>query len=282
MKEFKYAKNFRGVARFLHSMFPDLSNVLRWAGMNYSGVEYVSVAVLYGFTVGSWSTGITLVGLMITGLLDLTNLLISFGAGFTLFWIVFFLKMRAPYVKAKSRSKSFDKNLGFAIRELYVMVNAGQTLFKAVSKVAFANYGEVSEEFRKYVYDLQSGKSELDALEDMSDRVSSEQFRKLLWQLINSLKEGADISQTLKGMVESIERSKRNAIEEFGSRLTSFSLMYLILAIVLPTLGMTVVIILSSLLGRPSLARIFYAIPVYICLVNVFFVIPVKELRPYV
>ncbi len=277
-----YARNFKGLAKLLSSMFPRLSPTLKWAGIKQSVLDYTSLAILISASFSAFYTTSALITLFFLNILNPYNFLFSLATGFLIFWLAFILKMRQPYFLANKRSKDFDKNIAFAIREIYVRVNSGQTLFNAISRVGFGDYGEISEEFKKYVHKLETGKSELEALEELAGRIASEDFRRLLWQLINSLKEGSDVSKTLRSMVQNIERSKKIRIEQFSSKLTPLSVMYLLSAIILPALGMTLMIILSSLMGNDSLTKIFYLIPVYLVVINTFFLTAIRKVRPHV
>jgi hypothetical protein len=66
---------------------------------------------------------------------------------------------------------------------------------------------------------------------------------------VNSLKSGADIGNTIKQIVDNLAEEQRVAIKKYGSQLNPLTLMYMIFAVIFPTLGITFLLVLSSFVG---------------------------------
>jgi len=80
----------------------------------------------------------------------------------------------------------------------------------------------------------------------MSDRNPSRYLRKALWQIVNGMNAGADTSNVLQETVKSMIREQKLAITSYGSQLRILSLMYMMIGVIMPALGVTLLIILFT------------------------------------
>jgi pilus assembly protein TadC len=74
-------------------------------------------------------------------------------------------------------------------------------------------------------------------------------FRRIMWQMVNALKSGADIGDTIKQIVDTLSEEQRIAIKKYGAQLNPLALMYMIFAVIFPTLGITFLLVVSSFIG---------------------------------
>jgi pilus assembly protein TadC len=105
-------------------------------------------------------------------------------------------------------------------------------------------------------------------------------FRRVIWQLTNAIRTGADLSDTLDAIVDNLANEQKVAIRKYGSQLNPLSMMYMMLAVILPSLGITFLVLLSTFSGFAVSEMIFWFI---LCILIVFqfsFVGLVKSRRP--
>ena len=112
--------------------------------------------------------------------------------------------------------------------------------------IANGNFGIVSKEFKKAVESINTGSLEEDALESLASNNPSMFFRRAIWQIVNGLKAGADISDVLSALIDSLMKEQRNQIRQYGNKLRLLSLAYMMLGVIIPALGLTFLIILAS------------------------------------
>ena len=87
------------------------------------------------------------------------------------------------------------------------------------------------------------------ALEELARDNPSLHFRRIMWQIVNSLNSGADIGSTVKEIVDNIVAEQRTAIKKYGSELNPLALFYMILVVIFPTLGIIFLLVLFSFVG---------------------------------
>jgi pilus assembly protein TadC len=105
-------------------------------------------------------------------------------------------------------------------------------------------------------------------------------FHRALWQISNGLKSGSDIGTVLKSVVENIAQEQRIAIKKYGSQLNPLTLVYMMVAVILPSLGITFLIVMSSFSGFAVSERMFIAILGMLALFQFMFIGVIKSRRP--
>lgn len=175
--------------------------------------------------------------------------------------------------------RKLEENLLFAMRHLLIEVRSGISLFEAMVGVS-SGYGEVSSEFKKIVKEINAGKDQTEALNNAAKRNPSLYFRRGLWQLVNAIRGGADIGETLEAITDNFAKKESTEIKEYGQQLNPFTMIYMIVGVILPSLGITFLIILSSFLGINIPKLIFPAILIGLALFQFFFLGFIKTKRP--
>jgi len=188
---------------------------------------------------------------------------------------------KRPSVQAKKRTRQLEKELPYALRHILIEVDAGISLYQAMVSVS-DGYGEASNEFKKIVNEINAGTSEVAALENAILRNPSQEYRRALWQIINALKSGTDVSTTLENLVDSIMEKQILSVEEYGKELNPYTLMYMMVAVIMPSLGVTFIMILSTFTGMNLGNNVFYGILIGLVLFQLMFINLVKSKRPAV
>lgn len=269
---------FLPVAERISFLFPDIEQKLIQARMDVEPVRHLAEAVAAG--VGTALLfGIVFLVLGRSGGGGLLQL--SVIATPTAGVLGFLLYAKIPDMRARRRVKKLEKDLPYALRHLLIEIEAGMNLYEAMVSIS-EGYGEASREFRHVVKDINAGVSEMEALERAVIRNPSLQFRRAVWQMINTLKAGSDLGSTLSSLVDAIMEQQMLAVREYGQELNPYILFYLIGAIVAPSLGVSFLIIFSTFTGGNVSKSLFYAILAALVVFQVIFLQVVRVKRPQV
>jgi len=269
----KMIELFLPVANQLESFFPNLKKDLIQAEIeDISAVRYLADSLFKAAGASIMlSATVAVLGWWKYALLALP--VIFFFGVFTL--------AKRPKIKAKKRTRELEKDLPYALRHILIEVEAGVTLYQAMVSVT-EGYGEASKEFRRIVNEISAGTSEIEALENAILRNPSKEFRRGLWQIINSLKSGADVSTTLRSLVDTLMENQILEVRKYGKELNPYTLMYMLIAIILPSLGVTFLMIISTFTGISLPPEMFYGILIGLVLFQLMFINIVKSKRPLV
>ena len=151
-----------------------------------------------------------------------------------------------PKIKILRKVRDLESNLIFALRTLLIEIKSGISLFDSIRLIANGNFGTVSREFKRAVEEIETGRFQEDVFEELATNNPSLFFRRALWQLVNGLKAGADVSQVLDALVDTLSKEQSNQVRRYGSSLRLLSLMYMMLGVIVPALGLTFLVVLSS------------------------------------
>ena len=166
----------------------------------------------------------------------------------------------------------------FAGRFLLVKVNAGRPLLNALMEGS-QSYGVSSKYFKEIVEDINLGTPLENALENAVKYSPSDKFRRILFQINTALKVGIDVSIPLTNALEEITNEQLTEIQRYGKKLNSLALFYMLLAIVLPSIGMAIFVVVGGLLGLPIDRNIFMVVIGVLVLVQLLFISIFKSTR---
>ena len=284
-KALKFARKFYGIGRSLTKLFPSLTYELKQARIRLRPREYIALAI---FTSLFYLVMILLLTLALAFLAPpgqlLSYLLIMVPMSFVVSFCVFFYIIIYPKLILTRKIRSIERDLLYALRHLLIQVRSGVSLFNALVSVSTGEYGLISEEFETAVKEINAGVSEIEALENMAWRNPSLYFRRVIWQLVNGMRAGSDIAVTLSEIVNALAADQRIEIRRYGAQLNPMALMYLMTAVIIPTLGITFLMILSSFFAiiQFPLDIILYLILVFLVIFQFMFIGIVKVRRPTV
>ncbi len=240
----RISTNFFGMGIKLSKFFPYLKLELHQAELSYNEKEYSAIVVTMGIIYA-------IIGFIIGFLLGFrffpeTFILIGLGGGILLGVFVMIQVAFYPKVKGKQKIREIERNLIFALRTMTIEIKSGVSLFDSLNIIAEGSYGALSTEFKKAVKEIQTGTMEEIALEKIARYNPSLFFRRSIWQIINGMKAGADVSNVMEELVQTMIREEKLQITKYGNSMKLLSLMYMMLGVIVPSLGITFLIILSS------------------------------------
>ncbi len=279
----KGSKVFVGVGSVLLHVFPSMKRIVDQAGIKddyaYDAREYLAVVFFVSAFVFIISGGL-MTFLLVAGDAELP--ILGPVVGTVMGVGAFFSLMFYPVTIVNARVKYIERNLLFSVRSLLIQIRSGVPLFYAMGSIAVGNYGEVSTEFKKVVEKVNSGVPTKEALEELANRNPSNYFRRVLWQIVNSMNSGSDVGNNLQELLKSLAKEQLVEISRYKSILNPLAMMYMMVAVIAPSLGITMLIILSFFPGMEALAdeRVFWGLLGFTILMQFIFMGIIKAKRP--
>ena len=246
----KAANKLNFITSLIETIYPSIEDSLRTADLGIKKNEYISLVFLNAF---SWLiiSGVFLFSLIVA--LEARTIeaaaYFSIGLGFFLFFIMLLVTLRYPAIASGKDAEKIEGNLIFALKDLLLKVSAGTQLYDAFVSIANSDYGEVSKQFERVAKQVQSGRPIDKALENMALKTSSEYMKRTVWQLVNVLKSGSNIKTALKIVISEQMQNHKEKIRGYAQELNLWSLIYMLFAVAIPTIGLTMMLILTTFSG---------------------------------
>lgn len=190
----------------------------------------------------------------------------------------FFFFMMSPKNIINKRKRELDQEVLFAGRFLLVKVHSGRPLLNALIEGS-QSYGIASKYFKEIVEDINLGTPIEKALDNAVKYSPSEKYRRILFQISTALKVGIDVSIPLSNAIDEITAEQLTEIQRYGKKLNSLALFYMLLAIVLPSIGMAIFVVVGGLLGLPIERNLFLVVTGALVIVQLIFVSVFKASR---
>jgi pilus assembly protein TadC len=208
--------------------------------------------------------------------------LILVPAGFVVvFLAIFFTQIRSVDAKIHKRAREIDKDVLFAGRFLLVKLNSGRPLLNAIYDASQA-YGVASSYFKEIVRDIELGTPLEKALEKGSRYCPSLKMRRILFQITNALKIGIDVTSFLEATLDEIADQQLIEIQRYGRKLNGITMFYMLLAIVVPSLGVTIAVAVASIISISIDFSSFMVVVFFLIIVQFVFLAMFKAMRPNV
>lgn len=277
----KIIRHYIGIGEGLIKFFPGMEFELEQAEFEIGAREWLALAffllVNYFSVIFGVVLGVALVLKIVFMKALLISILVGAGVGFAIFFYLIFY----PKLLVARKMKDLESNLPHALRHMLIQVRSGMPLYSSLVSISKSDYGRLSTEFRRAIKEINTGKSEIEALETLARENPSLYFRRILWQLINAMKTGADIGVTLKEIVDSIIEDQRVKIKKYGAQLNPIALFYMITVVIFPTLGIVFLLVLTSFIGASfNLHLILMGVLAFLFIVQFVFIGMIKSKRP--
>jgi len=262
---------FQMMARAL----PNLKFKLKKAGMNYSPEEFVKRTFLSGFYM---TTGLVVsLALILAKFNVLKGIMMVFVP--IIFLLLFSYMLKLPDVTISRKEKSITREIVFAGRHLIIELESGIPLYNAFINIS-KNYEAVGRYFKDISNKVDLGTSMEDAISEAIEYMPSDDFRRLLWQVLNSIRTGSDVSKSLGSVLEQIAREQTIEVNRYGKKLNPLAMFYMIIAVILPSLGVTMLVVLSSFIQFELNLAIFLILSGLSAFVQFMFLSIIKFSRP--
>ncbi len=274
---YNFAKNFYGVGQRLEKRMPGLSISLNQAESRLSSIEYISMCIVASFVFFFFLLLVSLIAFQVNA-----SYLMFASISFGVTLLMFVQQLAYPKLIASRRVRGVEQNLIPALQDMMIQLNSGIALFNILVNLSNGDYGEISVEMKNAVREINAGRSQVDVLEDIAVRNPSLLFRRAIWQLVNGMKEGSDISSLISEVIRSVNDEPLTQIQRYGGQLSPLALFYMLIAIIAPSLGITFVIIISSFAAIPigKTKLIFYGLLTFTLIFQILFLGMIKTRRP--
>ena len=229
------------VVQRISSFFPKLKKEIRVAHLKTSPQEFVYNSIKFALP---FSLGLSVLFFFIADKAGLPLYLIpiAFIIFLALTFYFGFLKLKTKVIQ---RQKEIDGEVVLAGQYLLIKLYSGKPLLNALVDTS-RSYGVASKYIREIVDDIDTGSSLEKALENAMTYSPSEKFRRILFHVNNALRLGIDVTGPLSTVLEEITREQEIEIQRYGKKLNTVIIFYMLAAVVIPSIGMTIFIVLSS------------------------------------
>ena len=249
-------RRFIGIGNLLVRLYPSMKYDLRSAGVDIEGGAYAMAALISSIIWGAFICLFSYLALSSRGIENAAT--ISVGLGLLIMLVILLFQFVYPQVLARKVAETVDRELIFALKDIYIQINSGVSLFDAMCNISKADYGHVSDEFGLAVRDITAGDSEEGALEKLALKTKSDYFKKALWQLITAMRSGASTAGALRSVVDVLIGYQHRMIKNYAAELNFWILMFMLIAATIPTLGITLSVVLSTF-GRAGITPLLFA-----------------------
>lgn len=259
------------------SRFFGLDQKLKSAGMPDSKEEFIKKTLI---TSAYLAVAIFIIIFLFFSRMALIKkiLILIFGLPL-LFLLIFSYLMKVPDAKIKSMEKEINKEIIFAGRFLIIELDSGVSLYQAMINIG-DTYDMVGKYFREVIEKVKVGTTMEVAINEAVETVPSDNMRKIFWQILNSLKTGSNISNSINAVIEQIIREQKIEVMEYGRKLNPLAMFYMMIAVIIPSLGMTMLIVLATFIGLKLTLPVLLAIVGFLGFIQFMFVAMIKSSRP--
>lgn len=195
---------------------------------------------------------------------------------------IYFNQINYPRIFSVHKAKDIDKNLIPALQDILVQLNSGIPIYRIMTNISHSNYGEVSYEFQRIINEINSGTSQIEAIEKSGKMNLSKFFQRVLWQISNGMRAGNDMSIVIKESIKNLSDEQAIQIQNYGSQLNPMIMFYMLIAVIIPSLGITFLIIIFSMLdiSQQIIYLVFGGIFGTVLFMQIMFLGLIKSKRP--
>ncbi|MDP3765698.1 MAG: type II secretion system F family protein [Nanoarchaeota archaeon] len=255
--------------------FPALKMKLKQAGIEDKPEDFIKKTFISAFYL---TTGLVVFLFLVLAKLNLVRGVLFFIVPIT-FFVMFLYMIRLPDVRISKKEKEISREIIFAGRFIIIELESGVPLYNAMLNVS-KNYEIIGRYFKEITDKVDLGTSMEDALNEAVEFIPSNDFRKILWQIINSIRTGSNVATSLYSVMEQITQDQITEVNKYGKKLNPLAMFYMIIAVILPSLGITMLIILSSFIQFELSLTILLALVGLLGFIQFMFIAMVKFSRP--
>ncbi|WP_052291980.1 type II secretion system F family protein [Natranaerobius thermophilus] len=186
--------NLRDLGRFLtridrlKGFREHLDDELIKSGILLRGEEFIVIMLLSGFTLGA------------------TTLVLGFSVILSVLAVIIgvYVPLLLLRMKKQNRQKQFNEQLGEVLTTMANAIRSGHSLLKAMETVARDTATPASDEFSYAVKEMQLGISTNEALNNMVDRVDSEDLELVVTAILIQRQVGGNLAEVLLQILSGI------------------------------------------------------------------------------
>lgn len=163
-------------------------------------------------------------------------------------FIIFYLY---PLERERSRQKSIENNLPFAITHMAAISSSGiPTEFMFELLTGFKEYGEITHDSKMIMRNMKTfGMSSVDAIKNVAERTPAQGFREVLLGIVSTIESGGNMVEYLKGMSEKSLFDYRIKREKYIKTLSTYADIYTALLVAAPLMMLSMLATMSIIGG---------------------------------
>ena len=223
---------------------PILKDKLKSTFVSKTSFEYIKQTIFLSF-IFSLTTFILI--LLIFKNFSLVFLLLNFIICLFIFSVAYLFFFKSIDVKMVQIRREIDSDLIFICEFFLISIESGMPIGVAIDKLSKTKRPS-AKFFRMVSLDFRSGLSVGEAMIENRKYCVSPDLRKLLKKLYDSLKTGVEIKLILKNFIEEQSQLRLVRIKQYSKKLNPIITLYLLIGLVIPSLGITFFIISASFL----------------------------------
>ena len=241
-------------AQWLLGRLPGLGRSLVDAGIDKGSVAYMSESIMLASAAGLIAFAASALILIAA---DKPNPQLSCVLSAVSFAFILALQIHRPAQLMKARAVRIERSLVFGLHAFSIELESGIGLGNAFADVAERDYGEFSLELRRILSETHKYGMKA-ALEASARRNPSAIYRRVIWQLVNTLETGADMRSSIRSLIEDLRRRQDEEGERYGRMVERMMAFYVMGGIVLPALSVVLLHTLSSIGASGALGEKAY------------------------
>ena len=271
---------FLGLGKKIENNFPSLKVNIEQSEIKINAGEYVSLCITASIV---FFVFINIIFSILLFLIKIENfVLLSIGVSIQITIFIFIQQVLYPKLAGNKKIRNIERNLLPALQNILVQLNSGVPLFSVLVSISNEDYGEVSKQFAVAVKKINAGISQIEVLDQIATMNPSLYFRRAIWQLVNGMKSGADISIVIKQIIASLSEEQLIQIQKYGGQLNPLAMFYMLVTVILPSLGITFLIVISSFVSSSEFITklIFWGLYGFVFFFQIMFIGIIKTRRP--
>ena len=148
-------------------------------------------------------------------------------------------------IKVKKRSEKLNYEAIFFLQVLVLTLESGKNLQGGIALTCRSIDSEISDEFKKTLNEVKLGKSLIESLESMKERIPSEEINTVLLNITQSTIFGNNIIDSLNNQIEYLRDKKllniKAKINKMPMKISVISVVFIIPIVLLLVLGPVIV-----------------------------------------
>ena len=198
-----------------------------------------------------------------------------------LFIFLFEYSLLSIRAKIRKREREVNKEVLFVGRYLLVKLYSGRPLLNALIETAEGR-GIASKYIKEIVDDIGTGSTIEDALNSAMIYSPSDKLRRILFHVNNALQLGIDVTKPLESVLDEITREEELEIRKYGKKLNTLVIFYMLGAVILPSLGVALFIVVSSFVNLSIGLNDLLIFILFLVILQFIFITLFKSIRPMV
>lgn len=265
--------------RILAERFSDIERKLRAAAIPDTKEMFIKKTFL---TAGYSTIGLFIIFFLFFSKIAIKTKILIIVIGMPLlFLFMFSYFLKVPDVKIARREKEINKEIIFAGRFLIIELDSGVSLYQTMINIG-NTYEVVGSYFREIIEKVRVGTTIELAINEAVESVPSNNLRKIFWQILNSLKTGSNVSMAINSVIEQIIREQQIEVKEYGRKLNPLAMFYMMIAVIIPSLGVTMLTVFATFMGLNLTLPVLFGIVGLLGFMQFMFVSIIKSSRPAV